>query len=57
MPDISLCLNEECPSSKKCYRSTATPNPGRQTYCGFTVKEGEKKCEYFIDNKNYENRN
>lgn len=54
MPDIAMCDNSKCPSCKKCYRFTATPNPLYQAYGVFTVEEGEDKCEYFwedIDSK------
>lgn len=38
MPDISMCDNRKCPSSKYCYRFTATPTQYRQSYADFTVK-------------------
>lgn len=57
MPDISMCRNEKCPSKKQCYRYTARPNPFRQSYGNFvyvTLKDGQTKCDYFIDNSKYE---
>ena len=50
MPDISLCENNTCPSRKSCYRYTAEPNPYRQTYSLFEVKDGSDKCESYIAN-------
>ena len=32
MPDISLCLNDECPFRKTCYRHEADPNEFYQSY-------------------------
>lgn len=47
-PDISMCQNKDCPSHKACYRFNATPKPHSQSYAGFVVYEGKKKCEYYI---------
>jgi hypothetical protein len=47
MPDISMCLNKNCPSRFCCYRYMAKPSEFRQTYGGFTVPEGKKKCDMF----------
>ncbi len=47
MPDISLCLNLDCPSRSHCYRATATPCEYRQSYMAFTPKTGEDKCEAY----------
>jgi hypothetical protein len=52
MPDISKCENEECPLKEKCYRYTATPSPGLQSYSYFKPDE-EGKCDAFWDNKMY----
>jgi len=55
MPDISMCKDEDCPSRLKCFRFTATPNEHRQYYMNFNnVRNGQDKCEYFIENKEYE---
>ena len=51
MSDISKCKNHECPSRESCYRYTAIPNPYRQAYMKFEVKEGSNKCESYWDNK------
>jgi len=50
MPDISMCSNRKCPSSKYCYRFTATPSEFRQSYADFTVNEGDDKCDNFWSN-------
>jgi hypothetical protein len=47
MPDISMCINRTCPSKLECYRYIATPNPLRQSYARFELKEGEVSCGYF----------
>lgn len=26
MPDIAMCINEDCPIKSRCYRYTATPS-------------------------------
>jgi hypothetical protein len=47
MPDISLCLNEDCKLKMKCYRYTATPNEWRQSYT-FFKPDSENSCQYFL---------
>ena len=47
MPDIGMCSNQSCPSKLKCYRFMAIPNIPRQSYNGYTVEEGKKKCKSF----------
>jgi hypothetical protein len=32
MPDITMCVGTNCPMKLGCYRHTATPTPGRQSY-------------------------
>lgn len=49
MPDISMCLNEECPLKDRCYRFTATPNEDWQSYAEFAPDENGE-CEAFRDN-------
>lgn len=47
MPDISMCRGEGCPKKDQCYRYTAKPTPGRQSYLAvppFDHKTGS--CEY-----------
>ena len=51
--DISKCQNHDCPSCGICWRYIAPANPHRQAYADFKPEEGEEKCEYFIDNKEW----
>jgi len=48
MPDISMCLLSECPSSRKCYRFMATPSKPVQCYSDFILPPKRKKCDYYI---------
>lgn len=52
MSDISMCQNEACPLKKKCYRYTATPSVGLQTYGWFKPDE-DGNCKAYWDNKDY----
>ena len=45
MPDISMCLNNECPLKEKYYRFMADPSDW-QSFSRFDPKNG--KCENFI---------
>ena len=54
MPDISMCENKNCPLKEKCYRYTAKPSEHLQAYGYFKPNE-EGKCDYYWDNKGYEN--
>lgn len=49
MPDISKCVNKECPLSATCYRFTCEPSD-MQSYSDFkpTIKDGKAKCQYYI---------
>lgn len=51
MPDISMCLNTNCPLKEKCHRFTAEPSEFRQSYVRFKFEDGN--CEYFWGNENY----
>lgn len=51
MSDISMCQNKDCPSYEQCYRFMATPNPYRQSYMDFKPKDGEARCDDFIERK------
>lgn len=44
MPDISMCLNEDCPRKYGCYRYCAIPSP-YQSVCRFEPRDGE--CDGF----------
>ena len=53
MPDIEMCLNEDCPLKETCYRHEAIPSEYLQSYNTFepTVIDGEVECEYLIEIK------
>lgn len=47
--DITMCGNEKCPLKMKCYRYTAVPTPGWQSFADYAPgKDG--KCDRFWDN-------
>lgn len=46
--DITMCLNEECPSKEECKRFTAQPSDF-QSYGIFDFYFGDR-CESFISN-------
>lgn len=46
MPDISMCMNERCPSKLKCYRFMATKSDF-QSYMAYKVPAGEDRCGSF----------
>jgi len=57
MADISMCLNEQCPSKDLCYRFTAWASP-RQAYMDFKPEEGQDKCkDYRMNDKAEELQN
>ena len=35
MPDITMCLNNECSKNNNCYRYTAIPKKQNQSYTRF----------------------
>ena len=49
MPDISMCLNKQCPLFAQCYRAQARANPYRQCYADFKfeIKDGKTFCKDF----------
>lgn len=49
MPDIAMCLNEECPLKETCYRFTATPSEYWQSYMDFKYEDG---CKDYIKVEN-----
>lgn len=49
MPDISMCMNKECPSHNACFRYRAQPHPYRQAYMDFKPKQDDKSCDDYID--------
>jgi len=53
MTDISKCTNTDCPSHQECWRFLAPGNEHWQAYAAFQPNEGEDKCEYFMDAKEW----
>jgi hypothetical protein len=50
MPDISKCMNQECPLRRECYRYTCVPSQFNQSYQLYqfnTSKTGKVTCEDF----------
>lgn len=50
MPDISMCLDHNCPSKNICYRYFAKPDEFQQSYNDFGRKRGQSKCDMYYDN-------
>ena len=49
MADIAMCVNDQCPSAKQCYRHEAPVNPHWQCYNElFKPDEGAQQCGWFI---------
>ncbi len=44
MPDITLCMNQECPKKESCYRFMAIPDV-LQSYASFP---GGEDCDHFM---------
>ena len=49
MPDITMCLNKDCPDSKSCYRFMAKPNKRWQSYSRFDGPKGSESCRHFAE--------
>lgn len=47
MPDITMCVNEECKIKLKCFRHEAKPNALYQSYSMF-MPTNELSCEHFM---------
>ena len=47
MTDISMCLNDECPLAKNCYRHEAVPSELWQSYSDFRPNE-DGECPNFL---------
>ena len=50
MPDITMCLGNDCPIKETCYRFTAIPTPHWQSYSDFKYDEKLNVCEFFYHN-------
>ncbi len=49
MPDITMCMNKECPLRNTCYRYTAIPKDKGQSYAEFNFVNG--KCPSYMEMK------
>lgn len=50
MPDISMCMGEQCPKKETCYRHKAEPSEYRQAYFMYAPFNHEQvNCEYFME--------
>ena len=50
MPDITMCEDEDCIMSSKCYRFMVTPDPYWQSYTKtFRIKDSNEEtlCSYY----------
>lgn len=43
MPDISMCNGKGCTARLDCYRFTALPTQGRQSYADFDLQDDNEK--------------
>lgn len=52
MPDISMCMNKDCPLKSQCYRHEAsgTRADDWQSYSGFEPNE-DGSCDNFWDKR------
>jgi hypothetical protein len=50
MADISMCMDDKCPSKELCYRFTANPSEFRQSYGNFNREEDAYNCDMFWSN-------
>ena len=48
MPDITMCLQDDCPMKGGCYRHEATPTSYRQSFAVFTP-ETATDCSRFME--------
>lgn len=53
MADIGMCGDINCPLRRKCYRFTS-PKSMYQYYMNTNRKEGDDKCDYFLNNDGYD---
>ena len=56
MPDITLCMNENCPIRKRCGRFMGEPDNLWQSFANYqpnTQVSGEIECDYYWDIKEY----
>ena len=51
--DGTMCTNKQCTLKEECYRFTAPVNEFRQSYFAENPKQIEGSCDYFWNNKEY----
>lgn len=51
MADITMCSGTDCPQKARCYRFTAQPTPGWQSYFSQVPWDAQTQtCEHFAAN-------
>ena len=48
MPDLTMCINDDCPLAATCYRHEAKPTPGRQSFAAFK-QNADGTCDGFLE--------
>ena len=58
MPDITMCINEECPLSNSCWRFNCPPSEFKQSYDKFEPQIDEVldkvECKMYLQTPNSE---
>ena len=50
--EFNLCLDDECPARKKCFRYTAEPiKRGQAFFAELPRIDGDDDCRMFVSNK------
>ena len=52
MPDITMCVNKECPVRERCYRAMAIPSDWQSMAC-FKYEVGKTYCDHFVPAESY----
>ena len=47
VPDLAMCLDDDCPRAKECYRHEAVPSGLRQAFANFNYDPPDYGCRYF----------
>lgn len=55
MPDISMCMNEECTQKETCYRYKAKPS-NWQSYADFKQVDGRCEAYWEVEDEDSEDR-
>ena len=61
MPDITMCVSQECPIRNECFRATAKPDSKYQSYADFYLEASMRDdlfvdCSYYIEAENEQNQ-